>query len=438
MLARLRAGLETPIDVASLALFRALFGALLFVGTVRLLAKGFVHEAFIVPRFLFAPWPLQSVLVPLPGVGMYVVYGAIAALSLAVALGLFTRVAAALLCVLFTYAHFLDLTNYLNHYWLVTLLTALLAALPGAGGALSLDGRLWPQKRRSHVATWVLYLFRFQVALVYFFAGATKLRHDWLFLAEPMRIWLGANTDMPIVGPLFRQTWTAYVMSFAGALYDLTIPLWLLFPRSRPFAFATVVTFHLVTARLFNIGMFPFFMMAASTLFFDPSWVRQKLRLGAPAPDVERAGQRAPLAALALYAVVQIALPLRGRLYDGNLLWHEQGYRFGWNVMLMEKMGSAEFSLVDRESGARRLVRVRDHLTRSQEKAMATQPDMILAFAHHLATEERRAGRDVGVFADVYVVLNGRPAARFVDPSVDLGSEADGFAPKRWILPPPL
>ncbi|MET0593773.1 MAG: HTTM domain-containing protein, partial [Polyangiaceae bacterium] len=131
MSARLRAALERPIDVAPLVFFRALFGALLFVGTIRLLAKGFVHEAFGVPHFFFAPWPLQNVLVPLPGAGMYVVYGAIAVLSLAVALGLVTRVSAAVLSVLFTYAHFLDLTNYLNHYWLVTLLTALLAAVPG-------------------------------------------------------------------------------------------------------------------------------------------------------------------------------------------------------------------------------------------------------------------------------------------------------------------
>ena len=55
--------------------------------------------------------------------GMYVVYVAIAVLSLAVAGGLRTRLCAGVLCILFTYGHFVDLTNYLNHYWLVTLLT---------------------------------------------------------------------------------------------------------------------------------------------------------------------------------------------------------------------------------------------------------------------------------------------------------------------------
>ncbi|MET0595407.1 MAG: HTTM domain-containing protein, partial [Polyangiaceae bacterium] len=98
---------------------------------------------------------------------------------------------------------------------------------------------------------------------------------------------------------------------------------------------------------------------------------------------------------------------------------------------------SAEFALVDRSSGARRLVPMRDHLTRSQEKAMATQPDMILAFAHHLAEDELRAGRDVEVHADVQVVLNGRAAAPLIDANVDLAREEDGFLPKRWILPAP-
>lgn len=435
MLARLRGALERPIDNASIAAFRIVFGALLFVGTVRLIAKGFVREAFLVPRMFFPPRPFESCLRPLPGYGMYVVFVAIALLSAGLALGMRTRLCAGLLCVLFTYAHFIDLTNYLNHYWLVTLLTGLLAVLPGTDGAPSLDARLSPGRDRD-VPAWVLYLFRFQVGVVYVFAGLAKLKPDWLFLAQPMRIWLAANTDTPLIGPLFRELWFAYTMSWAGAVYDLTICGWLLWSRSRPFAYVTVIAFHLLTARLFNIGMFPFFMMAASTLFLDPAWVRRWLRLPETVTSRERP-RRAPLAWMALYAIVQVALPLRTRLYGGNPLWHEQGYRFGWNVMLMEKMGSAEFSTVDRASGTRRLVRLRDHLTASQEKAMATQPDMILAFARHLKQAERRDGRDVEVHGDVFVVLNGRRAARLVDPAVDLSSEADGVWRKPWIWQAP-
>jgi hypothetical protein len=119
------------------------------------------------------------------------------------------------------------------------------------------------------------------------------------------------------------------------------------------------------------------------------------------------------------------------------MLWTEQGYRFAWHVMLIEKTGSAEFTLVDRRTGARRTVFPRTILTRAQDKAMATQPDMILAFAHELARRERMRGHDVAVHADVWVSLNGRPPRRLIDPAVDLSFERDDFGPKRWILPDP-
>lgn len=437
MLERIRHVLARPVDTAGLGSFRAVFGGLVFIGTIRLLAKGYVHEAFIAPHTFFPPWPFESVLRPLPGPGMYAVYVAIAVFALALALGLYTRLSAAVTCVLFTYAHFIDLTNYLNHYWLVTLLTGLLAIVP-AGGALSLDARLRPSRRRDEAPAWTLYLLRFQVAIVYFFAGLAKLRSDWLFSAQPLRTWLLANTDMPVLGTLFHEPWVAYAMSWTGAFFDLTIVGWLLWRKSRPFAYAAVVTFHLITARLFNIGMFPFFMMAASLLFLDPSWPRRFVKSVREESRPSRHSRRAaPLVPLALYALIQVLVPLRPLFYGSNLLWHEQGFRFGWRVMVMEKMGAAEFAVVDRETGIRRAVRVRDHLTSSQEKAMATQPDMILAFAQHLADEEHRRGREVAVYADAFVVLNGRPATRFIDPNVDLGTQGDGFSNKSWILPPP-
>jgi vitamin K-dependent gamma-carboxylase len=62
---------------------------------------------------------------------------------------------------------------------------------------------------------------------------------------------------------------------------------------------------------------------------------------------------------------------------------------------------------------------------------------MIPAFAHELARRERRAGRDVAVYADVFAVLNGRPPRRLIDPNVDLARESDGLTPKAWILPGP-
>lgn len=62
---------------------------------------------------------------------------------------------------------------------------------------------------------------------------------------------------------------------------------------------------------------------------------------------------------------------------------------------------------------------------------------MIPSSALQLARAERRSGRDVAVYAGVFVVLDGRASSRLVDPTVDLARQAEGFAPKRWILPAP-
>ena len=43
------------------------------------------------------------------------------------------------------------------------------------------------------------------------------------------------------------------------------------------------------------------------------------------------------------FFVLQLLLPLRYLLYPGKLFWTEQGYRFSWRVMLIEKAGYAQF-----------------------------------------------------------------------------------------------
>lgn len=416
-----------PVDVAPLARFRVALGLLLAVGTIRLLSKGFVASAFARPKFFFPPWPFEAVLrVPSLPV-LYTLYAMQVILALALAAGVCVRVTAAALALTFTYCHFLDLTNYLNHYWLVTLLSVLFAFIPA-------DGRwTWRRNRRDALAVprWQLELFRMQIACVYIFAGLAKLNADWMLRAMPMRVWLAANTDLALVGPLLAAPWVAHAASYFGAFYDLTIPLWLRWQRTKPVALFAVVFFHLVTAALFNIGMFPFYMIGASLLFVGQGD-------GQRHPPIPRTRtSRLGFKLAALYLALAVTSPLRCFLYGGNPQWHEQGYRFAWRVMLMEKMGSAEFRVVNRATRREALVRLRDYLTPQQEKAMATQPDMILAFAHHLAAEARARGEDVAVFADVWVTLNGRPAARLVDPTTDLARERDGFTPKRWILPAP-
>jgi len=454
MTERIRAlstALRSSVDSAWLAAFRVLFGLTLLTSTLRFIAYGWIDQLFVVPQFHFKYWGFSWVTVPRAG-ELHAIFWLMAALCVMVSLGLLFRVAAFGLFVGFTYLQLLDVTTYLNHYYLASLLGLLLACSP-AGQTWSLDARIRPRIARDAVPAAWLYLFRFQVAVVYTFAGLAKAHGDWLFHAEPLRIWLSSRADAPLIGPILAQDWAAPVMSWAGFLFDTTIAWWLMIPRVRPWAYLVVIGFHTLTGLLFPIGMFPVIMVLSALVFFSPSWPRKltarlpvKLKSCFPVSSVPPlvvrppSGQRNRLAfALgAAYCLFQVAYPLRFLAYGGSVRWHEQGMRFSWRVMVREKNGSITF--VVRAPRANRTFYVAPHqyLTRLQEREMSSQPDLILQLAHRIRDDYEAKGLGpIEVRADTWVSLNGRAIRRLIDPNVDLSRIEDGFGKADWILPEP-
>jgi len=475
--------LNRQVDIAPLAVLRVLYGVLMFVSTVRFMAKGWVTELFVTPTHFFTYYGFDWVK-PLGETGMWAVHIAMAVLSVTIALGLAFRFSAFAFLLLFTYVELIDVTNYLNHYYFIILVTFLLAISP-AGKAYSLDVLLFPKWRRSTVPFYTVGMFRLQMGILYVHAGIAKLNPEWLFDAQPLSMWFVAFREWPIVGSLFAYKSTAYVFSWAGAFYDLTIPFFLLWHRTRIFAYAAVVGFHVITYTLFPaIGMFPWIMMVITLLFFPISfhgklvdWISQlfpacrqaglfAIRHSDTAPNrkssianrlsqilfhaenakvsAENAKTSASLLVsrlsslvpLALFFAVQLLLPYRYLIYPGNLFWTEQGYRFSWRVMLMEKNGYAMFKVSDPDTGREWDIHNPHYLTPQQEKMMSTQPDLILQFAHILDREFRSIGvADPEVTADVLVSLNGRRSRPFIDPTVDLSRIKDSWRHKDWILP---
>jgi hypothetical protein len=118
------------------------------------------------------------------------------------------------------------------------------------------------------------------------------------------------------------------------------------------------------------------------------------------------------------------------------LFWSEEGYRFSWRVMLVEKHGLATFTVADSKTGRKSEIVNGDYLTLFQEKQMAIQPDFILQFAHFLAQEYQDKHGFVKpiVTVDAHVALNGRISQRFIKSDVNLAEIQDGFSPKEWVL----
>ena len=276
-------------------------------------------------------------------------------------------------------------------------------------------------------------------------AARGDLNADWLLRAEPLSSWLARHGDWPLVGELLGARSTAFAMSWAGALFDLSIVPLLLWRKSRRFAFAALVTFHLLTAALFSIGMFPYLMIAGATLFFEPDWPRklapwaERLLAQPTASAAQGVGLRTPRwlqPALVAYFVVQLLLPARHWLYPGQLCWSEQGFRFSWNVMLMEKNGAVDFRVVEPSTGRTFRVSPSDYFTPYQTAMMSTQPDMVLEAARTVAADYRKRGLvEPAVYVDAFASLNGRAMQRLLDPTVDLAREVDGLSNKTWILP---
>jgi len=432
---RLTSAAFQPVDAASSAVFRVVFGTLLLVATLRFFAHGWIAEYYEMPSHFFSYYGFSWVK-PWPAPGMYVHFGVMAGLAVMIVVGLYYRFAVAAFGVLFAYAHLIDQTHYLNHYYLVICLCGLAAFLP-LHATWSLDARRSPRVRSATVPAWVVWALRAQIGLVYVFGGIAKLKYDWLVEAMPLKIWLPANTDFPVIGPWLAQEWTAYLFSWAGLLFDLAIVPLLLWPRSRRYAYVLVVGFHLITAKLFTLGMFPWIMMASSLIFLPPAWPRRFLRARSPAPAsaARPARRRRVIAALAIYFGFHVVMPLRHLLYPGELCWTEQGFRFSWNVMVMEKTGAVELHVREPSTGRRWDVLPTAYLTRYQAKMMSTQPDHILQLVHIVADDFRERGVvDPEVRVDAFASLNGRPRQRLIDPTVDLARETDGVLPRSWIL----
>lgn len=445
-----RAWLRRPVDASSVAVFRILFGLILLGGVARFVAEGWVEVLYVEPQFFFKYWGFAWVAV-WPRWGMYAHYALLAALALAIGLGYRTRPAAALFCVSFTWVELMDVTNYLNHYYLVSLLALLMAVLP-VDRVWSLAARRRPPSADPPtIPAWVLYALRLQVGIVYVNAGLAKLGSDWLLHAQPLGIWLGARTELPLIGPWFTTDWVLHAMSWAGFLYDCTIVFALSWRRTRPFAFAAVLGFHFLTHLFFDIGIFPFLMTACATLFFAPDWPRRLMEAVRPRGDLgvlaakechieqrRSLATRIGVSAAALFFAVQILVPLRHHLYPGDVLWNEQGMRWAWKVMVREKNGSITYHVRDPRSGRTWPVSPTQYLTWRQANEMAGQPDLILQLAHHVAADFRRRGiPDAEVRVEAWVSLNGRPAALMIDPDVDLTTVTDGLAAADWILPAP-
>ena len=438
--------LNSQANAAPLVVFRMLFGLMMCFSIIRFWANGWIDLLYIQPEFHFSYYGFEWVK-PL-GTFTYVIFAICGLASLCVALGLKYRWAILMFFLSFTYIELMDKTTYLNHYYFISVLSFIMIFLP-ANARFSLDS-YWAKKSYKNVPKWSIDSIKLLLGLVYFYAGIAKLNSDWLFKAMPLKIWLPSKYDLPFIGDnLMQQDWFHYAMSWSRMLYDLSIPFLLLYKKTRPFAFVLVVVFHVFTRVLFPIGMFPFIMIVSTLIFFEASFhlkiisfIKRFFRINKIASNsiiieqYQLKHKPIVVSILTIFLAVQLVFPFRYLAYPNELFWTEEGYRFSWRVMLMEKNALTTFKIVNAKTGTYFYVDNSDFLTPFQEKQMSFQPDFILEYAHYLGDHFKNQGhKHVEVYAEAYVSLNGRPSQPYLNTTVNLYKEKESFKPKNWLLP---
>jgi hypothetical protein len=429
-----------PVDNSPLVLFRGVFGLLIALEAGGAIATGWVRRVFVEPTFTFNfigfDW-----LQPLVGETMYILYAAMAVLGLMVMLGYHYRFAVVSFGLLWTVSYLLQKTSYNNHYYLLILLCGMMAIVP-AHRYWSLDvkqGRVSPSLTCPR---WCLLIFGLQVGIVYFFAAVAKLYPGWLS-GGPIANWLASKADYFLIGPWLQASWLPMAVAYGGVAFDaLVVPL-LLWKRTRLFAFGVGIFFHLFNSAVFHIGIFPYLMIAICVFYFHPEqirrWFFRNKPSEGPVATARYPTQRWLVGLLAVYFAWQIYLPLRHHLYDGDVLWTEEGHRMAWRMMLRSRGGNVTFKVVDPATGESWNAVPSDYLTPKQARKLAAHPDLIWQFSQKLEEEYRQKGyADVEVYATARVSVNGSQPLPLTDPTVDLTRvDWTPFRHAAWIVPYP-
>ena len=451
--------LEKSVLIYSLVFFRIMFGILAFAESLALLFHyHLTKNAYEFGGFQFKYFGFEWVN-PMPNTLMIIFFIFLIISGVLIAIGKWYRYAATYFAFGITYTFLIEKSYYLNHGYLLCMLSFLIILLP-LNKYFSFDVWKNPSIRQLKVPYWNLLILKIMMGIVYFYGGLAKINWDWLH-AKPLDRWVSAKSDMFLLGPIWGHEWVPWLMSYGGLMLDLCIvPLLVLSRPTRWLALSMAIFFHVVNTILFSIGIFPIMSITLTLLYFEPdfplkviNWLRERIPfIGNLQDEWNRKMESSPhfietppptnkfiLYGLGFYLIVQLLIPFRHHLIPGDVAWTEEGHRFSWRMMLRSKRGSGYFKVADLDKNLVFKVYPKKELTKRQAGKIFGQPDMIYQFAQKLKKDYQKKGiNNIAITAHVKAKVNGGKRATFVDPEVDLSKvEWKVFRHNEWILPRP-
>jgi hypothetical protein len=423
-----------PIDNAPLIIFRIFFGFLLACESFGAIATGWVKAVFIEPQFTFSFIGFNW-LQPLPGNGMYCYFIIMGILGLMIMLGLRYRFAIIGYTILWAGVYFMQKTSYNNHYYLLLLISFIMIFLP-ANRDKALDIKLGLVQEKKTMPYWIILIFIIQISIVYFYAAVAKFYPDWLDGTFTKNLLSGSELPVSVLA-LFSQKWFYLFIAYTGIVYDFLIVPLLLLKRTRTLALIASLCFHLFNAIVLQIGIFPFFALSFALFFYEPEKMRRIFLREKSTPDQNTNSdfsQKKLLYLLILpFLVIQIALPLRHHVIEGDVLWTEEGHRLSWRMMLRERSGYILIKIKDNTTGKIHFYDYRNNLSNKQANQLAVKPDFIWQYCQRI--KEEYAGQDISIFIDCKNSINRKETRRLIDPETDfMKAEWNYVKHNKWIV----
>lgn len=470
---------SSPVSILPLAVFRIVYGLVLVVLALRYFYYDNIFQNYIAPTLLF---PMVSWIPRLPGTWMYLPFVGILVGSIAIFLGWRFRFHAWLFFVSWLYIFVIDVSQYNNHYYLI-LLFAFLLAITDSHRFLSLDVRRVPHLKTLEVPAWQLFVFQFQIVILYFYGGLSKLYPQWLdgtiihFLVAGIR-------GHHVLGPVFANDVAVWLWTYWGLFFDLGVGFLLFWKPTRRWALWTCLGFHVLNEFVFfssqsknsPIGVFPMMGVAMCLVFLDRDAYlafllrvrtgidRLLIQIGVRVPppalkingemclsqkQAQSAGNRWVLVLIGLYVLVQVGLPFRRILFP-DYLWTREGLLFGWTMKLSvyPAYNIIRFKVQDPVSGLSSDVNLRESLTYDQYLRVCHSPYMVWLYAQYLSRAQHEPiryalalqGKKMPKKLQVYVyesavALHSQRAYPLISPTVNL-AEVDYkyWSHNDWIL----
>lgn len=438
-----------PIHPATLGLFRIIVGIVFLyefsVSWSRFYMTTVIPDSEFRLTYDFFHW-----VAPMSHEKMVFLWNIMSVMSIFVILGLFSRVAMGMLTLTWTYGWLQCNSVYNNHYYLLSLLGFLLifTKCENWGSIRNLLWRNHPDKDQA-IPNWQIFIFKFQILLVYLFGAFAKVQKDW-FNGWPMKMWLPQKSLGPLTDFIHSEG-GAMFFSYSGFAFDLIIGPMLFFRKTRLIALPMLITFHISNHFLWNIGVFPWFMLAATSIFFAPEWpqwvlnkikgvkedVMAKWKAGKGKLSLSPKKKKWVLAGMGLFFTWQIFMPARQMLYKGDSAWTGEGFFFSWNMMLVDRPYSMRFKVVlpnaepqwldlhcyriDRDWTQYPCDNFKGHMYLRQWQKLGHYPKHYIRYAKFLAQDFKKSGMpEPEIYGYIWRQLNNRPYQLVLDTTVNL------------------